>query len=67
MPVDIQFGNKTESIDSPTGERDDKGELKKESVEVENIINNREPAWTKKPVGLERKRITTISTGNFTR
>ena len=52
MPVDIQFGLKTETIDSPTGERDDKGELKKESVEVANIINNREPAWTKKPVDL---------------
>ena len=52
MPVDIQFGMKTEYIDSPVGEKDEDGNLKREAVEIENIINNRVPAWTKKPVDL---------------
>ncbi|NQX91562.1 MAG: molecular chaperone HtpG [Flavobacteriales bacterium] len=55
MPVDIQFGMTTEYIDSPTGEKDEDGNLKRESVEVENIINNKVPAWTKKPVDLNEE------------
>jgi molecular chaperone HtpG len=39
MPVPIKFGTRTE------GEGDDK-------VEVDNIINNPNPAWTKQPVDL---------------
>ncbi len=52
LPVEIQFGTKTEYIDSPTGEKDDDGNIKKESVEVDNIINNPNPIWKKSPSDL---------------
>ena len=45
-------GTKTEYIDSPEWEKDDKGQVKKVSVEVPNIINNTTPAWTKAPKDL---------------
>lgn len=53
LPVPVKFGTKTEWIDSPTGEKDEEGNLKRESLEVDNIINNTEPAWLKKPADLE--------------
>lgn len=53
LPVPILFGAKTEYIDSPEGEKDDKGDLKRVSVEVPNYINNTTPAWTKKPKDLK--------------
>ena len=52
LPVEIKFGTKKEYIDSPTGEKDDDGKLKKESVEVDNIINNPNPIWKKSPSDL---------------
>lgn len=52
LPVEVQFGTKTEYIDSPTGEKDEEGKLKREPVEVDNIINNTQPAWLKKPADL---------------
>ncbi len=55
MPVSIQYGTRTEQIDSPEGELDEKGEIKKESIEVPNIINNPNPAWMKKPVDLKEE------------
>jgi len=54
LPVPVIFGDKTEYIDSPTGEKDDKGEIKKEAIEVPNQVNNPEPAWTKAPVDLSK-------------
>jgi len=51
LPVEIKFGTKKQWVDS--GEKDDKGEDKKTEVEVDNIINNPNPAWTKKPVDLK--------------
>jgi molecular chaperone HtpG len=53
LPVPILFGAKTEYIDSPEGEKDDKGDVKRVSVEVPNYINNTVPAWTKKPKDLK--------------
>ena len=47
LPVTIQFGTRTEYIE--TGEGDDKKET---SVEVPNIINTTEPIWKKKPSDL---------------
>ncbi len=52
LPVDIKFGSKTEYIDSPTGEKDEEGKLKKEAIEVANIINNTDPTWSKAPADL---------------
>ena len=54
LPIPVIFGDKTEYIDSPTGEKDDKGEIKKETIEVPNQVNNPEPAWTKAPVDLSK-------------
>ncbi len=51
LPVEIKFGTKKEY--EPTGEKDDKGNDKTKEVEVDNIINNPNPAWTKKPSDLK--------------
>ncbi|WP_300486154.1 molecular chaperone HtpG [Flavobacterium sp.] len=47
MPVPIKFGTRTEKI--TTGEGDDATE---ETITVDNIINNPNPAWTKQPSDL---------------
>ncbi|RZJ70908.1 molecular chaperone HtpG [Flavobacterium sp.] len=44
MPVPIKFGTKTEQRAFGVGEDE-----KMEDVEVDNIINNPNPAWTKQP------------------
>ncbi|KIA84397.1 molecular chaperone Hsp90 [Kaistella solincola] len=46
MPVPIKFGTKTESLPLPEDAAED---AKAETVEVDNIINNPTPAWTKAP------------------
>jgi molecular chaperone HtpG len=48
MPIPIKFGNKEETHEE--GEGDDKKEIKET---VDNIINNPNPAWTKKPSDLK--------------
>ena len=55
LPVDIKFGTKTEYIDSPTGEKDDEGKLKRNPIEVDNVINNTEPTWSKAPADLNEE------------
>ncbi len=47
LPVPIKFGTKTET--SYEGEGEDAKEIK---TEVDNIINNTDPAWKKKPAKL---------------
>ena len=49
LPVPVQFGTKTESV--PDGE-DKEGKPQYKSVEVDNIINNTNPIWTKTPSSL---------------
>ncbi|NDP26716.1 MAG: molecular chaperone HtpG [Flavobacterium sp.] len=54
MPVPIKFGTKTEKIEQKKGEfveSENKDEIFTE-VEVDNIINNPNPAWTKQPTEL---------------
>jgi molecular chaperone HtpG len=51
LPVEIKFGTKKDWVDQ--GEKDDKGEPKQTEIEVDNIINNPNPAWTKKPADLK--------------
>ena len=46
MPIPIQFGMKTETLPLPEDAAED---AKPETIEVENIINNPTPAWTKAP------------------
>ncbi len=55
LPVEIQFGTKTEWEDDANGEKDDDGNVKRVEKEVDNVINNPSPAWTKKPADLEDK------------
>jgi len=50
LPVPVQFGTRNESV--PDGEND-KGEPKYKTVEVDNIINNTVPIWTKTPTELK--------------
>jgi molecular chaperone HtpG len=46
LPVPVQFGTKKESV--PDGE-DEEGKTKYKTVDVDNIINNTNPIWTKAP------------------
>lgn len=50
LPVPIRFG--TRSTSEPDGE-DEEGKPKYKTVEVDNIINNTHPAWTKAPSELK--------------
>ncbi len=49
MPVSIKFGTKTETLPTPEDAPED---FKPETIEVDNIINNPNPAWTKLPTEL---------------
>jgi molecular chaperone HtpG len=49
MPIPIKFGTKQEALPKP---EDAPEEYKTEYKEVDNIINNPNPAWTKQPVDL---------------
>jgi molecular chaperone HtpG len=54
MPIPIKFGTRKEKIEQKKGEsvaEEDKDNIYTE-VEVDNIINNPNPAWTKQPVDL---------------
>ncbi len=48
--IPIKFGTKTETLPLPEDAAED---AKPETNEVDNIINNTAPAWTKKPADLE--------------
>jgi molecular chaperone HtpG len=50
MPVPIKFGTKKETLPIPEGAAED---VKPEEIEVDNIINNPTPAWTKAPTELK--------------
>ena len=50
MPIPIKFGTKKETLPLPEGAAED---AKAEEIEVDNIINNPNPAWTKLPVDLK--------------
>jgi len=52
LPIPVFFGNKTEYIDSPEGEKDENDKVKRVAIDVPNQINNVSPAWTKAPVDL---------------
>ena len=52
MPIPIKFGTRKESL--PLAEDADK-DAKAEEIEVDNIINNPNPAWTKQPTELKEE------------
>lgn len=49
MPVPIKFGTRKETLPKPEDAPED---YKAEEIEVDNIINNPNPAWTKQPADL---------------
>jgi len=49
MPIPIKFGTREETLPLPEDALED---AKPETITVDNIINNSEPAWTKKPTEL---------------
>ncbi len=49
MPVPIKFGTKVETLDKPEGAKE---EDPAPTQEVDDIINNPNPAWTKQPTDL---------------
>lgn len=53
MPVAIKFGQKSEWIDNNEGKKDKDGNVEKEEIKVDNIVNNPSPAWTKTPADLK--------------
>jgi len=50
MPIPIKFGTREESLPLPEGAKED---AKPEKITVDNIVNNPNPAWTKKPADLK--------------
>lgn len=52
MPIPIKFGTKTETLPLPEGAAED---AKAETIEVDNFVNNPNPAWTKQPSELSEE------------
>jgi molecular chaperone HtpG len=52
MPIPIKFGTKEETLPLPDGAEKD---AKPEKIIVDNIVNNPDPAWTKKPSDLKEE------------
>ncbi len=52
LPVPVKFGTRSQSVEDG---QDDKGETKYKTIEVDNIINNTTPIWTKSPSELTDK------------
>ena len=53
LPIPVFFGTKVEYTNSPDGEKDEDGKVKRTSVDVPNQVNNPKPAWTIAPVDLK--------------
>lgn len=49
MPIPIKFGTKKEALPKPEDANED---YKTEYIDVDNFINNTNPAWTKQPIDL---------------
>ncbi|MFA9190264.1 molecular chaperone HtpG [Flavobacterium sp. FZUC8N2.13] len=52
MPIPIKFGTKTNTLPKPEDAPED---YVNETVEIDNIINNPNPAWTKQPADLNEE------------
>jgi molecular chaperone HtpG len=50
MPIPIKFGMKTKTLPKPEGAKEEDAAP---TEEVDNIVNNPNPAWTKQPADLE--------------
>jgi len=49
MPIPIKFGTKKQTLPTPEDAPED---YKPETIDVDNIVNNPNPAWTKQPTEL---------------
>ena len=52
MPIPIKFGTKEETLPLPDGAKKD---AKPDKITVDNIVNNPDPAWAKKPSDLKEE------------
>ena len=52
LPVPVKFGMKKDWVDDPDN-KDEKGNPKRKEIEVDNIINDTNPLWTRKPADLK--------------
>jgi molecular chaperone HtpG len=52
MPIPIKFGTRTETLEKPEGAKEDDPAP---TQEVDAIINNTNPAWTKAPADLQKE------------
>jgi len=48
LPIEIEFGTRTEYLEDETVTKED-GTEEKKAIEVPNVINNTNPAWKKQP------------------
>jgi molecular chaperone HtpG len=55
LPVEIKFGTKKEWIKQEPKEGEKPEDVKDKEIEVDNIINNPNPAWTRKPSELKQE------------
>ena len=55
LPVEIIFGEKTEMVDDPNGEKDDEGKVKQVEEKSPKVINNTTPLWVKSPSELKEE------------
>ena len=53
LPINVIYGEKSEFIEDPKGEKDEEGNVKKVEKKVPNVLNNTAPAWIKKPADLK--------------
>jgi len=52
LPIDVIYGEKSEFVEDPKGDKDEEGNIKKIENKVPNVLNNTAPAWIKKPADL---------------
>jgi molecular chaperone HtpG len=55
LPVEIKFGTRKKQIKPEPQEGQKPEEVKEEEIEVDNIVNNPSPAWTRKPADLKEE------------
>jgi molecular chaperone HtpG len=53
MPVEIISGTSSTWEDDPSGEKDEKDNVKKIEVKVPNVINKTQPLWSRQPAELK--------------
>ncbi len=53
LPHPIIFGERSNWVDDPNGEKDEEGNVKKIEEKIPDQINNTEPTWVKKPADLK--------------